>query len=291
MFRITNIHTRVQENFNNRDDVLSAINEKSVWSADRGEEIILLLEQLSDEGTVLDTSSVTLPLQEIVEESLSNFGLKKEKKKFSLIQKKKLENSLEEQKSLPRKKQSLTRPLSAPENVSLQENNSKKNSTSKNQALTNKESFSVSKLLILCLTLLSLVFSILSFSLVLNHAHKIEATNHSLVKTIQSSNRIESGESDVFCRYFLPNYFSGSDSHLKDFISSNNFSVQEATLQSVLLEKVSKREDKKQALTYVIALKEKDEVRTKRLTIIVKKAPSSRYGFEVVKQPKETQYP
>lgn len=291
MFRITNIHTRVQENFNNRDDVLSAINEKSVWSADRGEEIILLLEQLSDEGTVLDTSSVTLPLQEIVEEALSNFGLKKEKKKFSLIQKKKLENSLEEQKSLPRKKQSLTRPLSAPENVSLQENNSKKNSTSKNQALTNKESFSVSKLLILCLTLLSLVFSILSFSLVLNHAHKIEATNHSLVKTIQSSNRIESGESDVFCRYFLPNYFSGSDSHLKDFISSNNFSVQEATLQSVLLEKVSKREDKKQALTYVIALKEKDEVRTKRLTIIVKKAPSSRYGFEVVKQPKETQYP
>lgn len=291
MFRITNIHTRVQENFNNRDDVLSAINEKSVWSADRGEEIILLLEQLSDEGTVLDTSSVTLPLQEIVEEALSNFGLKKEKKKFSLIQKKKLENSLEEQKSLPRKKQSLTRPLSAPENVTLQENNSKKNSTSKNQALTNKESFSVSKLLILCLTLLSLVFSILSFSLVLNHAHKIEATNHSLVKTIQSSNRIESGESDVFCRYFLPNYFSGSDSHLKDFISSNNFSVQEATLQSVLLEKVSKREDKKQALTYVIALKEKDEVRTKRLTIIVKKAPSSRYGFEVVKQPKETQYP
>lgn len=291
MFRITNIHTRVQENFNNRDDVLSAINEKSVWSADRGEEIILLLEQLSDEGAVLDTSSVTLPLQEIVEEALSNFGLKKEKKTFSLIQKKKLENSLEEQKSLPRKKQSLTRPLSAPENVSLQENNSKKNSTSKNQALTNKESFSVSKLLILCLTLLSLVFSILSFSLVLNHAHKIEATNHSLVKTIQSSNRIESGESDVFCRYFLPNYFSGSDSHLKDFISSNNFSVQEATLQSVLLEKVSKREDKKQALTYVIALKEKDEVRTKRLTIIVKKAPSSRYGFEVVKQPKETQYP
>lgn len=291
MFRITNIHTRVQENFNNRDDVLSAINEKSVWSADRGEEIILLLEQLSDEGAVLDTSSVTLPLQEIVEEALSNFGLKKEKKKFSLIQKKKLENSLEEQKSLPRKKQSLTRPLSAPENVSLQENNSKKNSTSKNQALTNKESFSVSKLLILCLTLLSLVFSILSFSLVLNHAHKIEATNHSLVKTIQSSNRVESGESDVFCRYFLPNYFSGSDSHLKDFISSNNFSAQEATLQSVLLEKVSKREDKKQALTYVIALKEKDEVRTKRLTIIVKKAPSSRYGFEVVKQPKETQYP
>lgn len=291
MFRITNILTRVQENFNNRDDVLSAINEKSVWSADRGEEIILLLEQLSDEGTVLDTSSVTLPLQEIVEEALSNFGLKKEKKKFSLIQKKKLENSLEEQKSLPRKKQSLTRPLSAPENVSLQENNSKKNSTSKSQALTKKESFSVSKLLILCLTLLSLVFSILSFSLVLNHAHKIEATNHSLVKTIQSSNRIGSGESDVFCRYFLPNYFSGSDSHLKDFISSNNFSVQEATLQSVLLEKVSKREDKKQALTYVIALKEKDEVRTKRLTIIVKKAPSSRYGFEVVKQPKETQYP
>lgn len=287
MFRITNIHTRVQENFNNRDDVLSAINEKSVWSADRGEEIILLLEQLSDEGTVLDTSSVTLPLQEIVEEALSNFGLKKEKKKFSLIQKKKLGNSPEEQEPLLKKKQSLTMPISAPEKVSLQE----KNSSLKNQDLTNKKVFYLPKLLMLCLTLLSLIFSILSFSLVLNQAHKIETTNYSSVKTIQSFNKIESGESDVFCRYFLPNYFSGNDSHLKDFISSNNISVQEATLQSVLLEKVSQRENKRQALTYVIALKEKDEVRTKRLTIIVKKAPTSRYGFEVVKQPKETQYP
>lgn len=287
MFRITNIHTRVQENFNNRDDVLSAINEKSVWSADRGEEIILLLEQLSDEGTVLDTSSVTLPLQEIVEEALSNFGLKKEKKKFSLIQKKKLGNSPEEQEPLLKKKQSLTMPVSAPEKVSLQE----KNSSLKNQDLTNKKVFYLPKLLMLCLTLLSLIFSILSFSLVLNQAHKIETTNYSSVKTIQSFNKIESGESDVFCRYFLPNYFSGNDSHFKDFISSNNISVQEATLQSVLLEKVSQRENKRQALTYVIALKEKDEVRTKRLTIIVKKAPTSRYGFEVVKQPKETQYP
>lgn len=287
MFRITNIHTRVQENFNNRDDVLSAINEKSVWSADRGEEIILLIEQLSDEGTVLDTSSVTLPLQEIVEEALSNFGLKKEKKKFSLIQKKKLGNSLEEQEPLLKKKQILTMPVSAPEKVSLQE----KNSSLKNQDLTNKKVFYLPKLLMLCLTLLSLIFSILSFSLVLNQAHKIETTNYSSVKTIQSFNKIESGESDVFCRYFLPNYFSGNDSHLKDFISSNNISVQEATLQSVLLEKVSQRENKRQALTYVIALKEKDEVRTKRLTIIVKKAPTSRYGFEVVKQPKETQYP
>lgn len=287
MFRITNIHTRVQENFNNRDDVLSTINEKSVWSADRGEEIILLLEQLSDEGTVLDTSSVTLPLQEIVEEALSNFGLKKEKKKFSLIQKKKLGNSPEEQEPLLKKKQSLTMPVSAPEKVSLQE----KNSSLKNQDLTNKKVFYLPKLLMLCLTLLSLIFSILSFSLVLNQAHKIETTNYSSVKTIQSFNKIESGESDVFCRYFLPNYFSGNDSHLKDFISSNNISVQEAILQSVLLEKVSQRENKRQALTYVIALKEKDEVRTKRLTIIVKKAPTSRYGFEVVKQPKETQYP
>ncbi|EGE55174.1 hypothetical protein [Streptococcus parauberis] len=287
MFRITNIQSRVQENFNNRDDVLSAINEKSVWSADRGEEIILLLEQLSDEGTVLDTSSVTLPLQEIVEEALSNFGLKKEKKKFSLIQKKKLGNSPEEQEPLLKKKQSLTMPVSAPEKVSLQE----KKSSLKNQDLTNKKVFYLPKLLMLCLTLLSLIFSILSFSLVLNQAHKIETTNYSSVKTIQSFNKIESGESDVFCRYFLPNYFSGNDSHLKDFISSNNISVQEATLQSVLLEKVSQRENKRQALTYVIALKEKDEVRTKRLTIIVKKATTSRYGFEVVKQPKETQYP
>ncbi len=287
MFRITNIQSRVQENFNNRDDVLSAINEKSVWSADRGEEIILLLEQLSDEGTVLDTSSVTLPLQEIVEEALSNFGLKKEKKKFSLIQKKKLGNSPEEQEPLLKKKQSLTMPVSAPEKVSLQE----KKSSLKNQDLTNKKVFYLPKLLMLCLTLLSLIFSILSFSLVLNQAHKIETTNYSSVKTIQSFNKIESGESDVFCRYFLPNYFSGNDSHLKDIISSNNISVQEATLQSVLLEKVSQRENKRQALTYVIALKEKDEVRTKRLTIIVKKATTSRYGFEVVKQPKETQYP
>ncbi|MCK1248665.1 hypothetical protein MX059_08610 [Streptococcus uberis] len=99
MFRITNTNTKQQETCSNRDELLSMINEKSVWIQDRGEKQILFLEQLSEEGSVLDTKDLTLPLREIVESELASFGLKKDKKGFGLKSKNKSLKNDQEQPS------------------------------------------------------------------------------------------------------------------------------------------------------------------------------------------------
>ena len=74
VFRITNIQTRVQETCTGRDELLSIINEQSVWAEDRSESVLLQLEQLAEDGSILDSITLSLPLQEIVEEALASFG-------------------------------------------------------------------------------------------------------------------------------------------------------------------------------------------------------------------------
>lgn len=85
MFKITNTQTQQQELCQNRDELLSLINEKSVWAEDRGEIIKLQVEQLGEESKILDSLNLTLPLESIVEEAFSGFGFKKEKKSFSFL--------------------------------------------------------------------------------------------------------------------------------------------------------------------------------------------------------------
>ena len=85
MFKITNTQTQQQEFCQNRDELLSLINEKSVWAEDRGEFLKLQVEHLGEESKILDSINLTLPLESIVEEAFSGFGFKKEKKSFSFL--------------------------------------------------------------------------------------------------------------------------------------------------------------------------------------------------------------
>ena len=85
MFKITNTQTQQQELCQNRDELLSLINEKSVWAEDRGEFLKLQVEHLGEESKILDSLNLTLPLESIVEEAFSGFGFKKEKKSFSFL--------------------------------------------------------------------------------------------------------------------------------------------------------------------------------------------------------------
>ncbi|CAM3191690.1 hypothetical protein [Streptococcus dysgalactiae] len=89
MFRLTNIQSGKQETLPNRDDLLSLVNEKSVWAEDRNISFTLQLEQLAEDGSIIDNMTLTLPLQEIVEEALSSFGLKRLKKGFSFLPRRK----------------------------------------------------------------------------------------------------------------------------------------------------------------------------------------------------------
>lgn len=112
MFRITNIQTRVQETCTSRDELLSIINEQSVWAEDRSESVLLQLEQLAEDGSILDSITLSLPLQEIVEEALASFGLKREKKSFSLLQRNKSQKVVQRQEPTKEKEPELRKSTS-----------------------------------------------------------------------------------------------------------------------------------------------------------------------------------
>ena len=98
---------------------------------------------------------------------------------------------------------------------------------------------------------------------------------------------------DVFCRYFLPSYYSGNKDNLTAFLSDGDakYTVpKEGTLQSVMLEKMSYHSKTKDyQVTYVLAVKQ-EETTSIRLSFTVKADKSSHYGFVVTQEPQESDY-
>ncbi len=101
-------------------------------------------------------------------------------------------------------------------------------------------------------------------------------------------------EVDVFSRYFLPSYYSGKKENLVDFLSEGDAKFtkpKEGTLQSVILEKLNyDSETQKYTVSYILSVKKGDKSSSIRLTFNVKASDSSKYGFVVETEPKESNY-
>lgn len=101
-------------------------------------------------------------------------------------------------------------------------------------------------------------------------------------------------EVDVFSRYFLPSYYSGKKENLVDFLSEGDAKFtqpKEGILQSVILEKLNyDSETQKYTVSYILSVKKGDKLSSVRLTFDVKASDSSKYGFVVETEPKETNY-
>lgn len=99
---------------------------------------------------------------------------------------------------------------------------------------------------------------------------------------------------DVFSRYFLPNYYSGKKESLADFLSTGDakYTVpKEGTLQSVILEKLTyDAQTKEYTPTYVLSVKQGDKVSNIRLNFTVKALKSSKYGYVITTEPKESDF-
>lgn len=99
---------------------------------------------------------------------------------------------------------------------------------------------------------------------------------------------------DVFSRYFLPSYYSGKKEKLVDFLSSGDAKFtapKEGILQSVILEKLSyDSESQKYTVSYILSVKREDKSSSIRLTFDVKSSDSSKYGFVVETEPRESDY-
>ncbi|MBF0699494.1 hypothetical protein [Streptococcus danieliae] len=101
-------------------------------------------------------------------------------------------------------------------------------------------------------------------------------------------------EVDVFSRYFLTSYYSGNKEVLVDFLSDGDAKYtapQEGRLQSVLLEKIDYDSDKDEyEVTYVLSLKQEDKLTSLRQTFSIQKKDSAKYGYIIVREPRETEY-
>lgn len=101
-------------------------------------------------------------------------------------------------------------------------------------------------------------------------------------------------EVDVFSRYFLPSYYSGKKENLVDFLSEGDAKFtkpKEGILQSVILEKLNyDSETQRYTVSYILSVKRGDKSSSVRLTFDVKTSDSSKYGFVVETEPKESNY-
>lgn len=101
-------------------------------------------------------------------------------------------------------------------------------------------------------------------------------------------------EVDVFSRYFLPSYYSGKKENIVDFLSEGDAKFtkpKEGILQSVILEKLNyDSETQRYTVSYILSVKRGDKSSSVRLTFDVKASDSSKYGFVVETEPKESNY-
>lgn len=306
MFKITNTQTQQQELCQNRDELLSLINEKSVWAEDRGEFLKLQVEHLGEESKILDSLNLTLPLESIVEEAFSGFGFKKEKKSFSFLNrgkgKKSKEKVLTDQQTTETTSEQETPSTIAPPDSSSnvpttsseefqvpkktnKMRKTKEVSQKKVEKQVKNKKLSLVSLISLFLVICTIAFSITTFMLLQKQNRKI----------VELENRIsleeKQGKIEVVGRFFIANYYSGKSDNLVNFLNKDlKLKGVEAKkgsqLQSTIYESLSEV-DNIIYVTFVVTTKEENSnIKTVRLTLPFEVSEGSTYGYVLVDQPK-----
>lgn len=305
MFRLTNIQTRQQETYANRDELLANVNEKSVWAEDRRESFMLFLEQVAEDGSILDTMNLMLPLQAIVEEALAGFGLKREKKGFSLLQRNKSQTVPFQEEPKKELKQEPTKPISAPPSSNnpfqvpqepaktIQPNIPVEPQKVEQQPKEKQKSIGfIWK--IVAIGALGLSIGALAIS-----PAQIAISNQKLTRQInQLEKRIADeeaqGQVEAVGRFFIANYYSGNQENITNFLSkkmkSEGVEVKSEQLQSTIYEKQKVTKDTI-SVTFVVTTKGADDsIKTSRLTLPFKIDKKSVYGYALDGQPKTSKF-
>jgi hypothetical protein len=305
MFKITNTQTQQQELCQNRDELLSLINEKSVWAEDRGEFLKLQVEHLGEESKILDSLNLTLPLESIVEEAFSGFGFKKEKKSFSFLNRGKGKKSKEkvltdQQTTETTSEQETPSPIAPPDSslnvsstsseefqVSQKTNKiqkTKKVSQKKVEKQVKNKKLSLVSLISLFLVICTIAFSITTFMLLQKQNRKI----------VELENRIsleeKQGEIEVVGRFFIANYYSGKSDNLVNFLNKDSKlkgleAPKGSQVQSTIYESLSEVDNTIYVTFVVTTLEENSKIKTVRLTLPFQVADGSTYGYVLVDQP------
>lgn len=276
MYRVTDQFKEKSKDYRNKDLVLQALERENARCQFEAVREAFLIEELDKKGVVVFQEEVSLPFEGVAEDLfLQPKEPKKEKPKKSSFFNRSSKPSFDEIPSHQSQEDPKTA-TSAP----IKE---KKRDKSLNFGKV------FLKFIFGILLTISFVFSLLTVQLFLASQRQIRPLERQVrvLKEIQE----KSGSLDTFSRYFLPYYFSSDGARLKPFLKKGvTIEAKQGQLQSVILEKVSKKESNYH-LTYVVALKTGEERKQMRLTLEMKEERSSSYGFVMTKKPLETQYP
>ena len=267
MFRITRLSNGQQRDFQNREELEFYLEGEENRCLQLNTTETFHLFHLDKNEESLESMELTIPASgdKEVKELLGEFGLKKDKKFFWSRGTKQ-----EKAQRVQKKKQEL----------------SKAKKSMSNPTPSARTTHKPSNRFWVMIALLFSIFS-LAISLTNHYNNKVEDKPKAEKTTINQG-------ADVFCRYFISNYFANSTAR-EDFISNSldlsQFDTDKATTVSVLLEK--EIADKKvTTLTYVINCRyDDDSTANKRLTLTVKQNKEAKYGYLVSKAPKLTAYP
>lgn len=269
MFRITRLSTGQQRDFQNREELEFYLEGEENRCLQLNTTATFQLFHFDKNEELLESMELTIPSSgdQDVKELLGEFGLKKDKK-FFFSRGKKHKKSQHPPKTKVNKlktKQEIIEP---------------KTPARMTHFSSGHHRFWV---------MIALLFSIFSLAISLTNHYNSKVEN----KPNTEKTTINQG-ADVFCRYFISNYFANSSAR-EDFISNSldlsQFDTEQATTVSVLLEK-EVTDKKATTLTYVINVRYEDNsTANKRLTLTVKQNKEAKYGYLVAKAPKLTAYP
>lgn len=276
MFRIQNLGTGQEQEFPNRAALLLGLEGEENRCLQLNQTATFQVFHLDKNQEVLESMELTIPSSggEDVKMLLGDFGLKKEESKAFWKrgrQKPKQEGQFKD-RSHPVKK------------VIGKEKGSKTSNLSKTQHPSTLLGRGLKALVLLIALLLSCVSLWVSLS---TREEKQKSTAKTEQVTIDQ-------KADVFCRYFIGNYFANSSAR-EDFVSKSldldQMTVKKATTLSVLLENQTTKQTTT-TLTYVISCRYDDETtENKGLTLTVKQNKEAKYGYLVTKLPQLTAYP
>lgn len=281
MYRLTNLTLDTTITYKNKDLVYQALERENAKVKHQEAEGMLLVEELDKKGVVIAQEDIYLPFDGIADslfltgQPVTPSETVKKGKSLPFL---KTSRDTDGQEPGQKEKQALREPLS----------------DTKIQLDKRKKSFFLFlkvlwQVLLLAGILISFGIAGFTISIAIKQGEQL-ANLSQQVKQLESL-QLESGKLDTFARYFLPRYYS-EQGNLEDFISPElDLKGQPGQLQSVILEAVTQTEEGTYQLTYVLAIRDGDSRKQKRLRLTVKEETSALYGYQVIKVPEQTPYP
>lgn len=276
MYRLTNLTMDKTTTYKHKDLVYQALERENAKVKHQEAEGVLLIEELDKKGVVVFQEDVYLPFEGIADslflQKSTPAPQPKPKRGFS----KNSSDDVKDQSNTLREEQALREPISDTTNQS-------------DMSLSSSLLVTFKKIISIFIILISLGLSGVAITLAIHQTQNV----HQLTNQVSQMKQIqrETLKLDVFMRYFLPNYYS-EKGQLEPFLSPNlMLKPQSGQLQSVILEAVTSEAKNTYQLTYVLAIKNSDHPSKERCVVTVKADTSARYGYQVIKAPKQLSYP